>query len=121
MHHVEIRKYSSLIIGHLKGEKPSITVIICVQTRSPYFTYPLPLEVISRMRKKLAVLALSPDSHFFWNKQSVLRSHFIVSLGSGERINEHVHTLCSHLLPVQVLEYISPVLKKIRQVPACTF
>lgn len=32
MHHVEIKKYSSLIPGPLKREKPSITVIICVQT-----------------------------------------------------------------------------------------
>ena len=32
MHHFEIRKYSSLITVHLKREKPSITVIMCVQT-----------------------------------------------------------------------------------------
>ena len=32
MHHVEIKKYSSLIPGPLKSEKPSIAVIICVQT-----------------------------------------------------------------------------------------
>lgn len=79
MHHVEIKKYSSLIPGPLKSEKPSIAVIICVQTGVLNSHILYLLKLFEEGEKKLAVLAFSPDSFSFWNKQSVLLSHFIVS------------------------------------------